>query len=60
MRAATTSSASTSVATSIPTLVQAEIEANGGRVVHREAGTGLAPFRTEDPHVCRIVATWSE
>ncbi len=40
--------------------VQAEIEANGGRVVHREAGTGLAPFRTEDPHVCRIVATWSE
>lgn len=43
-----------------PDLVRAEIEANGGRVVHQEAGTGLAPFRTEDPHVCRIVATWSE
>ncbi len=42
-----------------PDLVVAEIEANGGRVVHREAGTGLAPFRSEDPHVCRIVATWS-
>ncbi|MDZ5621225.1 class I SAM-dependent methyltransferase [Nocardioides bizhenqiangii] len=42
-----------------PDLVQAEIEANGGRVVHREAGTGLAPFRSEDPHVCRIVATWA-
>ena len=43
-----------------PDAVVAEIEAHGGRVVHREAGTGLAPFRTEDPHVCRIVATWSE
>jgi hypothetical protein len=42
-----------------PELVQAEIEANGGRVVHQEAGTGLARFRTEDPHVCRIVAVWS-
>ena len=42
-----------------PDQVVGEIEAAGGRVVHREAGTGLAPFRTEDPHVCRIVATWS-
>ena len=42
-----------------PDAVVAEIEARGGRVVHQEAGTGLAPFRTEDPHVCRIVATWS-
>lgn len=42
-----------------PDLVVAEIEANGGRVEHQEAGTGLAPFRTEDPDVCRIVATWS-
>jgi SAM-dependent methyltransferase len=41
-----------------PELVQAEIVANGGRVVHLEEGTGLAPFRSEDPHVCRIVATW--
>ncbi|KAA1427123.1 class I SAM-dependent methyltransferase [Nocardioides antri] len=43
-----------------PALVKAEIEANGGRVIHEEAGTGLAPFRTEDPHVCRIVATWAD
>ncbi len=43
-----------------PDLVVAEIEAIGGRVVHQEAGTGLAPFRSEDPHVCRIVATWPE
>ncbi len=42
-----------------PTAVAAEIEANGGRVVHQEAGTGLAPFRSEDPHVARIVATWA-
>jgi hypothetical protein len=42
-----------------PEAVVAEIEARGGRVVHQEAGTGLAPFRTEDPHVCRIVATWA-
>ena len=41
-----------------PAAVAAEIEAHGGRVVHQEAGTGLAPFKTEDPHVCRIVATW--
>lgn len=42
-----------------PAAVVAEIEARGGRVVHQEAGTGLAPFRTEDPHVCRIVARWA-
>lgn len=42
-----------------PALVVAEIGASGGRVVHQEEGTGLAPFRNEDPHVCRIVATWA-
>lgn len=42
-----------------PDLVVSEIEANGGHVVHREAGKGLARFRTEDPHVCRIVAVWA-
>jgi hypothetical protein len=42
-----------------PEMVVAEIEARGGGVVHQEAGTGLAPFQTEDPHVCRIVATGS-
>ncbi|PWN04466.1 hypothetical protein DJ010_02170 [Nocardioides silvaticus] len=42
-----------------PTEVAAEIEAHGGRVVHQESGTGLAAFRDEDPHVCRMVATWA-
>ena len=41
-----------------PDEVQRAIEARAGRVVHREAGTGLAPFKDEDPHVCRIVAMW--
>lgn len=42
-----------------PEAVVAEIEAAGGRVVKRVEGTGLASLKTEDPHVCRIVATWS-
>lgn len=41
-----------------PDEVVAGIEAHGGRVVHLAAGTGLAPLLDEDPHVCRIVATW--
>jgi SAM-dependent methyltransferase len=41
-----------------PNRVVAEIEAAGGRVVKRVQGTGLADLRTEDPHVCRIVASW--
>jgi hypothetical protein len=43
-----------------PRRVRAEIERHGGRVVFEEHGTGLAPFRNEDPHVCRMVATWTE
>jgi SAM-dependent methyltransferase len=42
-----------------PAQVVAEIERLGGSIVHREEGTGLAPFQDEDPHVCRLVATWS-
>ena len=42
-----------------PSTVAAQIEAAGGRVVHQEEGTGLAPFRGEDPYLCRMVATWS-
>jgi hypothetical protein len=42
-----------------PATVAAQIRAAGGRVVHQEEGTGLAPFRDEDPYLCRIVATWS-
>lgn len=43
-----------------PDAVVEQIRARGGRVLHRRAGTGLAPFRGEDPHVCRIVATWTD
>ncbi len=43
-----------------PGAVVSQIEAAGGRVVFRTEGTGLAPFKDEDPHVCRIVATWSD
>ncbi|CAI9408235.1 LicD family protein [Nocardioides sp. T2.26MG-1] len=43
-----------------PDGVVRQIEDAGGRVVHRDAGLGLAPYLDEDPHVCRIVAAWSE
>ena len=42
-----------------PREVVREIEERGGTVVHQESGRGLAPFEDEDPHVCRIVASWS-
>jgi len=41
-----------------PETVIAEIEARGGQVEHCEAGHGLAVHKNEDPHVCRLVATW--
>ena len=41
-----------------PDVVVAEIEARGGQIEHREAGHGLAVYKNEDPHVCRLVATW--
>jgi SAM-dependent methyltransferase len=41
-----------------PDAVVAEIEARGGQIEHREAGHGLAVYKNEDPHVCRLVATW--
>ncbi|OLF17320.1 class I SAM-dependent methyltransferase [Actinophytocola xanthii] len=41
-----------------PEVVVAEIEARGGQIEHREAGYGLAVYKNEDPHVCRLVATW--
>jgi SAM-dependent methyltransferase len=43
-----------------PTRVTDEIVARGGRVVHDEQGHGLAVYRTEDPHVARLVARWSD
>jgi SAM-dependent methyltransferase len=41
-----------------PDAVVAEIEARGGQIEHRQAGHGLAAYQNEDPHVCRLVATW--
>jgi hypothetical protein len=42
-----------------PRRVMAEIESYGGSVVHRETGTGLAPFDKENPKICRLVVRWS-
>jgi cyclopropane fatty-acyl-phospholipid synthase-like methyltransferase len=36
-----------------------EIEAYGGRVVHRETGRDLAPLGNENPHICRLVVRWT-
>ena len=35
------------------------ITAAGGRVVDQMVGQGLARYESEDPHVCRMVATWA-
>lgn len=43
-----------------PADMRTAVEAAGGRVVYLVEGTGLAPFRGEDPHLCRLVARWSE
>ena len=37
-------------------VVETEIEALGGEVTYREEGCGLAVYKTEDPHVARLVA----
>ncbi|GAB2469983.1 methyltransferase domain-containing protein [Jatrophihabitans fulvus] len=42
-----------------PAAVVADIEASGGRVDHHEEGYGMAVHRTEDPYVCRMVASWT-
>jgi SAM-dependent methyltransferase len=42
-----------------PKRVVAEIERYGGVVVHREVGTGLAPFENENPRICRLVVRWT-
>jgi SAM-dependent methyltransferase len=39
-------------------VVVAEIESWGGQVEHRADGYGMAVYKNEDPHVCRLVATW--
>jgi hypothetical protein len=43
-----------------PATVVDEIRARGGRLVHDEQGHGLAVYKTEDPHVARIVARWDD
>ena len=43
-----------------PRRVRAMVEAAGGRVLEEVTGTGLAPFESEDPVICRMVATWSD
>jgi SAM-dependent methyltransferase len=42
-----------------PEEVAAQLKRHGGLVVHREQGRGLAPHRSEDPHVCRMVVQWA-
>jgi hypothetical protein len=42
-----------------PMTVELEIEALGGEVTYREEGCGLAVYKTEDPHVARMVARFA-
>jgi len=42
-----------------PALIAAEVEERGGTVTHLEEGYGLAVYKTEDPHVARLVASFS-
>jgi hypothetical protein len=41
-----------------PQTVVSEIEARGGMVMVLEQGHGMAVYKSEDPHVARIVASW--
>lgn len=43
-----------------PAIVVREIEQRGGRIEYRSEGQGMAAFDGEDPHVCRLVASWSD
>lgn len=42
-----------------PDEARALVTTAGGRVVDQVVGRGLAPYESEDPHVCRMVATWA-
>jgi hypothetical protein len=42
-----------------PDVVVGEVAERGGRIEHREEGHGLAVYKDEDPHVCRLAVTWS-
>ena len=39
-----------------PQIVEGELKARGADILHSEAGHGLAVYKSEDPHVARIVA----
>lgn len=41
-----------------PEAVLAALEGAGAVIVHHEEGHGMAVYRDEDPHVCRLVASW--
>ena len=41
-----------------PETVGTEIKERGGQVTHSETGHGLAVYKSEDPAVARIVASW--
>lgn len=43
-----------------PQTVVAEIEERGGEVMVLEQGHGMAVYKSEDPHVARIVASWGD
>ncbi|GAA5104962.1 hypothetical protein GCM10025762_07510 [Haloechinothrix salitolerans] len=43
-----------------PDAVVDEIETRGGKIDHREEGHGLAVYKDEDPHVCRLVVRWDQ
>ena len=42
-----------------PEVVVREVEERGGTVTDLEQGHGFAVYKTEDPHVARIVARWT-
>lgn len=42
-----------------PVRVAQEVEAYGGRVLHRETGRGRARLEDENPDVCRMVVSWA-
>ncbi|MFL6160237.1 MAG: hypothetical protein ACJ72D_29460 [Marmoricola sp.] len=43
-----------------PEVVIAEIERRGGRIVEQTTGRGLAPFKRENPVICRLVVSWEK
>jgi hypothetical protein len=41
-----------------PEVVVTELVERGASIAHIQSGTGLAVYKSEDPHVARIVASW--